>query len=42
MMQTKNKLNQELQQAKKDYNVLQLDVDRVRIFAFKINGFSSH
>ncbi|XP_032881245.1 centromere protein F isoform X3 [Amblyraja radiata] len=29
MMQTKNKLNQELQQAKKEYNVLQLDVDRL-------------
>ncbi|XP_062911851.1 centromere protein F isoform X1 [Mobula hypostoma] len=28
-IQTKNKLNQELQQAKKDYNVLQLDVDKL-------------
>ncbi|XP_051868206.1 centromere protein F-like isoform X2 [Pristis pectinata] len=28
-IQTKNKLNQELQQAKKDYNVLQLDIDKL-------------
>ncbi|XP_069787395.1 centromere protein F [Narcine bancroftii] len=33
---TKNKLNQELQQAKKDYNILQLDIDKLTACKHKL------